>query len=88
MWLWLARIIKGSSQQVKTRRGVDKESVASIALSDDQPVSEVFFSQAKLATAMVMLCRREVGHSHLEEENQTVGRSIIVGSRIFSIVGG
>lgn len=27
MWFWLARIISGSSQQVRTSRGVDKGSV-------------------------------------------------------------
>lgn len=30
----------------------------------------------------------EVGHSHLGGVNQIVGTSIIVGIRIFSIVGG
>lgn len=28
VWFWLARIIKGRSQQVKTRRGVERRSVA------------------------------------------------------------
>lgn len=28
VWFWLAKIISGRSQQVRTRRGVDKGSVA------------------------------------------------------------
>lgn len=28
VWFWLARIIRGSSQQVRTRRGVERGSVA------------------------------------------------------------
>lgn len=88
VWFWLARIIRGSSQQVKTKRGVDRESVASMVLRDDQPVSEVSFSHTRLAMAIVMLWRREVGQSHLGAESQMVGRSMIVGIKIFNIAGG
>ena len=40
MWFWLARIIRGRSQQERIRRGVDKGSVAMRGLTNDHPVSE------------------------------------------------
>jgi len=45
MWFWLARIIRGRSQQLRTRRGVDKGSVAMRGFREDQPVSEGRASQ-------------------------------------------
>lgn len=39
MWFWLARIISGRSQQVRTRRGVESGSVAMYWFINDQPVS-------------------------------------------------
>lgn len=41
VWFWLARIIKGRSQQERIRRGVERGSVARRGLRRDQPVSEV-----------------------------------------------
>ena len=45
MWFWLARIIRGRSQQERISRGVDKGSVATRGLIRDHPVSEVCVSQ-------------------------------------------
>merc|ERR1712035_236994 len=88
VWFWLARIIRGRSQQVRTKRGVDRGSVAIYGLRQDQPVSERFFSQVRLASAITRLCRSAVGHNHLAETSQVVGTSMRVGIRIFSIVEG
>lgn len=85
VWFWLAKIIRGRSQHVRTRRGVDRESVAMYRPSEDQPVSERFSSQVRLARAMTRLWARVVGHNHFAEASQVVGMSIRVGTRIFSI---
>lgn len=88
VWFWLARIIRGKSQQVRTRRGVDKGSAAMYTPRLDQPNSDAFFSQVRLARAIMRLCTRVVGQSHLAGAPQAVGISIRVGIRIFSIVRG
>lgn len=88
MWFWLARIISGSNQQVRTSRGVERVSVAIYRLRVVQPVSERFFSQVRLNNAIVRLCIRAVGQSHLGGTSQIVGINIRVGMRIFSIVVG
>lgn len=88
VWPWLAKIMRGSNQQVRTRRGVERGSVAMKGVRQDQPVSDVFFSQVRLASAMTRLWERVVGHNHLAGVSQAVGRSIRVGIRIFSIVRG
>lgn len=88
MWFWLARIISGSSQQVRTNRGVDRGSVPIYKLEVAQPVSESHLSQLRLIRAMRRLWAVVVVHSHLGEVSQIVGNSMIVGSRIFSIVAG
>lgn len=85
---WLAKIISGSSQHVRTRRGVDKESVAINRLSEDQPVSERFFSHERLIKEMQKLYNKLMGQSQLGLSSQAVGISISVGIRIFSIGGG
>lgn len=87
-WFWLARIIRGNSQQDKTRRGVDKPSVARYRLRVVHPVSEVFFNQVKLAVAISRLWRRLEGHNHLLGVSHVVGIISRVGMRIISIVGG
>lgn len=87
VWFWLARIIRGNNQQVRTRRGVDKGSVAIYRLSEAQPVSDRLSSQVRLASAMIRLCARVEGHNHFGLTNQAVGTSMSVGIRIFSIVG-
>lgn len=88
VWFWLARIIKGSSQHVSTRRGVERGSVAMYRLREVQPVSDRLFSQLRLARAISRLCIRVVGQSHLAGVSQVVGMSISVGMRIFSIAVG
>lgn len=88
VWFWLARIMRGSSQQVRTKRGVERGSVPIYGLMTDQPVSIVVFSQARLANAMSMLWAKVVGHNHLGEANHVVGTSMRVGMRIFNIVEG
>jgi len=88
MWFWLARVISGRSQQERIRRGVDKGSAAISGFMKDHPVSEEWVSQCRLTRAMIRLCVRDVGHSHLGGASQIVGNNIIVGRRIFSIVGG
>ena len=86
MWFWLARIIKGRSQQERTRRGADKGSVAIRGFVKDQPVSEVRVSQWRLVTAITRVWAREEVHTHLGGVSQIKGNNVSVGIRIFSIV--
>lgn len=88
VWFWLARIIRGRSQQVNTMRGVDKGSVAIIRLRLDQPISSVLISHVKLIKAMSRLWPKVVGHSHFAGTIHAVGINIIVGISTFNIVGG
>lgn len=88
MWFWLARIISGRSQQERIRRGVDRGSVAIRGFIKDHPVSEVWVSQWKLARAIIRLCARGAGHTHLGGASQIKGNIISVGRRIFNIVEG
>ena len=85
---WLAKIIRGSSQHVRTRRGVERESVAINRLREDHPVSERFFNQERLIREMQKLYIKLMGQSQLRLSNQAVGISMSVGIRIFSIGGG
>lgn len=85
VWFWLARIIRGRSQHVRTSRGVDRGSVAINRFRVDQPVSNAYFSHERLISAINMLWARVVGQSHLAGVNQAVGTSIKVGMRTFSI---
>lgn len=85
-WFWLAKIIKGSSQHVRTRRGVDRGSVAKCAPDVVHPVSDVHFSQVRLMRAIERPCVVEAVHSHFGETSQIVGNNIIVGISTFSIV--
>lgn len=55
---------------------------------EDQPVSEGHLSQERLSRATIRLCAVVDVHSHFDGENQIVGKSMIVGRRIFSIVKG
>lgn len=55
MWFWLARIIKGRSQQVRTRRGVERGSVAIYWFMNDQPVSVDILNRVRLISAMSRL---------------------------------
>jgi len=80
--------MSGSSQQVSTRRGVDKGSVAMYKFKEAQPVSARLLSHVRLNNAMTRLWVRAVGHNHLGCASQAVGTSISVGIRIFSIVEG
>lgn len=88
VWFWLARIISGRSQHVNTKRGVDKGSRAIMWFRAVHPDSVVLLSQDRLRTAINRLLARVVGQSHFDGASQVVGTSIIVGIRIFSIVGG
>lgn len=51
-WFWLAIIIRGRSQHVRIRRGVDNVSVAILSPNDVQPVSDIFFNHVRLKAAM------------------------------------
>jgi len=88
MWFWLARIIRGRSQQERMRRGVERGSVAMRGFIKDHPVSEACISQCRLIKAIIRPWAREEGHSHFGGASQMVGKSMSVGRRIFSIVGG
>lgn len=88
MCFWLAKIIRGKSQQVSTIRGVDRPSVAVIVFRLFQLVSAGVFSQIKLRIEINRPWIRVVGHSHFEGTIMVVGISIIVGTIIFNIVGG
>ncbi len=87
MWFWLARIISGRSQHVRTKRGVDSGSVAKYELDIAHPVSDVHFNHVRLIRAIRRLCVVVVVHSHLGEVNQIVGNNIMVGISTFNIAG-
>lgn len=87
-WFWLARIIRGRSQQVSTNRGVDRPSVARYRLREVHPVSDAVFNQVRLTVAINRLWKRLEGHNHLWGTSHAVGTSRRVGIRIFSIVVG
>ena len=55
VWFWLARIIKGRSQQVRTRRGVERGSVAMYWFMEYQPVSIDMLRHVRLISAMIRL---------------------------------
>ena len=55
---------------------------------EEAPVSASFFIQVRLNVAITRLFSRAEDHNHLAGISQVVGISIIVGRRIFSIVGG
>lgn len=86
MWFWLAKIIRGSSQHVSTKRGVDSGSVAKYVLEEVHPVSDVHLNHIRLMEAIRRLCAVVAVHSHLGEVNQIVGNNINVGISTFSIV--
>lgn len=86
IWFWLAKIIKGSSQQVSTSRGVDRGSVPKYELEEAQPVSKGHLIQVRLVRAIVRLWKVIMVQSHFGGDSQIVGNSMIVGIRIFSIV--
>ena len=73
---------------MRTSRGVDKGSVAMYWLRQVHPVSAGIFSHEKLITAIIRLYMSVVAHSFLWGVSQATGRSIIVGNKTFSIVGG
>lgn len=70
---------------MRTRRGVERGSVAIYELREVHPVSEGVLSQERLARAIIKLCARVAGHNHLLGVAQMVGTSMRVGRRIFSI---
>lgn len=80
--------MSGRSQQVRTRRGVERGSVPIYRLVVVQPVSEFHFNQVRLTKAIRRLWAVELVHNHFAGDNQIVGNSITVGIKIFSIVGG
>lgn len=51
-------------------------------------MSDRFFNQVRLITAMARLWNSVVGHNHLGVANHAVGISIRVGIKIFSTVRG
>ena len=52
---WLARIMRGSSQQVRISSGVDRGSIPIYRLEAVQPVSRGHLSQVRLAIAIIRL---------------------------------
>lgn len=70
------------------RRGVDRGSVAIYMLSEVHPTSWGVLSKEKLNRAIIRLNKSEVDHNLFGGDNQIVGKSIIVGITIFSIVTG
>lgn len=87
MWFWLARIIKGRSQHVKTRRGVDNVSIAVYNPREVQPVSDMFLIQVKLSIEIIKLYDSVKRHRCGKFESQVTGISIKVGIKIFIIEG-
>jgi len=77
--------MRGRSQQERTSRGEERGSDARQRLGVNHPVSEDALNHIKLARAITKLCIREEGQSHFGDESQAVGRSIIVGIKIFNI---
>lgn len=73
---------------MSTKRGVERGSRAIKLLSNHQPVSPGLLSHKRLKIAIMRLCARAEGQMCLDGASQVVGMSIIVGIRIFSIVGG
>lgn len=55
MWFWLAKIIRGRSQQDNTRSGVDRGSVAKYKFDVVHPASESHFIHIKLMIAITKL---------------------------------
>lgn len=55
MWFWLAKIIRGRSQHVRTKRGVDRGSVAKYELDVVHPTSDVHLSHVRLTRAIERL---------------------------------
>lgn len=86
MWFWLARVIRGSSQQDNTNRGVERGSVAAYRFEQVQPTSVSHLSQVRLIAAIASPCVVAVVHSHFLFTSQVVGISMMVGIRTFSIV--
>lgn len=86
VWFWLAKIIRGKSQQDRIKRGVDKGSVPISVLRVDHPISEGHLNHNRLRKAIVRLWVSADDHNHLAGVSQIVGMSIIVGVRIISIV--
>lgn len=87
VWFWLAKIIRGRSQHERIKRGVDRGSVAKYGFRKVHPVSEVFFSHIRLVRAIKRLFKSEEGHSHLGGVSHVASISMVVGIRIFNIVG-
>lgn len=55
VWFWLAKIMRGRSQHVRTRSGVDNGSVAIYKLREAQPVSARLLSHERLNKAIIRL---------------------------------
>lgn len=81
-------IIRGRSQQDRTSSGLERGSVPIVEERLAHPVSAGFFIQMRLAVAIRRLLKVVVCQIHFEGASQVVGISIMVGSKIFSIVRG
>lgn len=88
VWFWLARIMRGRSQQVKINSGVESISRAIKVLTEVQLDVGNFISNGRLASAIIKLWRVVVGQSHLAGTIQVTGTSMKVAIRISSIVTG
>lgn len=71
---------------MRTNKGIDRGSIPIYRLDIIQPVSDDHLIQVKLIKAIIRLWSVVVVQSHLDGVSQIVGKSIIVGIKIFSIV--
>lgn len=84
----LARNIRGRSHEVRTRRGIERASMAVNRLILVQPANHVVSSQTKLVAATDRLWARATGQIHFAGVAQIVGITIAVARINFSIVTG
>lgn len=86
-WFWLAIIINGRSQVVRTSRGADSESEKKLS-EKIRPVSVIWFSVDRLIRLINRLWMVVLIHTMLFLDSHVSGNSIAVGKMIFSIAGG
>lgn len=80
--------MRGRSQHVRMMSGVEKGSVAMKEFRQVHPTSSELLINERLITAIKRLEVSVISHSVLIGANQIVGKSVMVGIKIFSIVEG